>query len=132
MKLGPFQSGGGPSRGLLRDCKTLRNLRDGSFEALSLDEHVLTSPFCRPAGTWPPPPPPPRTSRPSPTPTQAQPGEARLHQLRHPNHFIYLNANYRYAISGILLARFLYFTLISRKERVCNMWICGYDLFLNY
>ena len=29
-----FQPGEGPSRGLLRDCKTSRNLRVGSFEAL--------------------------------------------------------------------------------------------------
>ena len=28
--------GEGPSRGLLRDSKTSRNLRDGSFEALDL------------------------------------------------------------------------------------------------
>ena len=84
--------------------------------------HVLTSPFCRPAGTWPPPPPPPRTSRPSHTPTQAQPGEARLVR-RHNRYLICLNANYCYAISGKILARFLYFTLISRRERVCTMWI---------
>ena len=34
-----FQPEEGPSRGLLRDCKTSRNLREGSLEALVWDNN---------------------------------------------------------------------------------------------
>ena len=43
----PFKPGEGPSRGLLRDCKTFSNLREPSFEALvEMLSHLVVNVLC--------------------------------------------------------------------------------------
>ena len=48
-----FQPGEGPSRGLLSDCKTCRNIREGSFEALLSTPDKKEEPDTVPRGAAP-------------------------------------------------------------------------------